>query len=608
MTRQSASMERGILGGEEWMDLPVTAGLEEGTRVPPLRGHTKTVGRVLLALAAFVAFVLVVAPRVFDLTADPADYWPFGTAWGDEGPWNYPSAYASLTGRWPDLPPPFHATVPVYAALQRVVFHWTGPGLIPARLLSVVCGVLTAALIAGMFRPYGVGWAVAAAALYGSDFWAISVNRLATPESLCVLLLTSAGCLLCLPEAPGSFHRVAACALALLSALSKPPAAFGLAVVLLFVAAQWPGASGGESLPRSRWVRRGVVLLVIGAFLLSARMLAIWAGEGVMVQLRRATSDAGGPVPFALDRLATLFRVPLYYPFAVHHSVPILGASFLIPVGLRELAGLRRRLALFAILWLSVWWVVVPFTNFRNFRYAFLTVPVTVLGVLGFQHWAEASMAGGRLRRRGALAVFAAWFLALWSLWLSDLTGLRARVWYPLLLLAALTLAAASGRLGRPRASRGVGGRVVGLLVSAVLAQAAVFTFWAGGRTHLIVTAQRAVADLPLGSRVLCGQEAPSLLLASPLNGRPLYYHWNPSCRYNGHRADLVLVPRALECARAAYYPFFAVNHERLLELPELGRVRVWQWDGPRKLVCELSLSVLGEFWNADEAGGKASR
>lgn len=553
------------------------------------RASSKVARRVTPWLAALV---LVVSPRLFDLTADPADYWPFGTAWGDEGPWNYPSAYASLAGRWPDLRPAFQAMVPVYAALQRAVFRWQGVGLVSARFLSVVCGLLTILLIARMFMPLGVRWAAVAAALYGTGFWTIAVDRLATPESLCVLLLLCASYLLCVPQDPGLGHWTAAGILSLIAALSKPPAVFGIVTIALFATV---GGISKRRLRLDRWSLIAGVSLAASALSLYWRPLHSWFVEGVVAQISRVTLDEGGAIAFANSRLARVILIPLFYPFVVYHSVPILGATVLLLSSRAhdESTSLRNRLASFFVCWLAAWWVVSPFTNFRPFRYAFLPVPVTFLGVLGLQQLGTPLVVGGRVRRV-TFAVFVAWFLAMWSMWLSDVSGLRARVWYPLLLIATIIIAAVLWRGGHfTVATPSARSYTAWVVAGAVLAQASVFVSWAAGRTHLVITAQRTVANLSLGSKLVCGQEAPSLLFTSPLNGRPLYYHWNPGCIVEGHLADLILVPRAADCARAAQYPFFVDNYDKLLGLPELGRVWVPQWEGPRKLVCELSLSAL---------------
>jgi len=143
--------------------------------------------------------------------------------------------------------------------------------------------------------------------------------------------------------------------------------------------------------------------------------------------------------------------------------------------------------------------------------------------------------------------------------------------------------------------------RIAWLLAAGVATQTGVFAAWAAGRTHLIATAQDRLAALPLGAQTVCGQEAPSLLLASPLNGRPLYYLWSPGCVDRGRPADFVLVPRSLACARAAGHPFFVEHHAELVRLPVVSRVWLPQWDGPEALTCEVSLSVLGR-----DLGGEA--
>lgn len=550
-----------------------------------------------------VALGLGILLRVFDLRADPAGYWPFGTAWGDEGPWNHDAAYAALTGRWPDLPPFFHTMVPVYAALQRAFFAWHGSGLVAARLLSVASGILTLVVVARIFIGWGAWWAAGAVALYGTAFWPVAVDRLATPEALCVLFLAAAGALLCLPERRRAGHWLAAAVLVLLAALSKPPAVFGAAALALFALAQ--GREEPPAVPRRPWLSWVVLAALVTAVaaLGAAPAARRWFHSGVALQLHRQLELAGGARAFLVSRVGTALRIPFFYPFVVHHSLAIVGAAGLLAYrGLDDArARLRRRLVAFSLCWLLAWWVTSPFTAFRPFRYAFLPLPVSVLGVLGYERWMR-SAEPARPGRRAAAALLGVWVLALWSAWLSDQTGLRARLGFPLLLGAGVLVVGLAARQGAPALLAPPGHRrIAWLLAAGVATQTGVFAAWAAGRTHLIATAQDRLAALPLGAQTVCGQEAPSLLLASPLNGRPLYYLWSPGCVDRGRPADFVLVPRSLACARAVGHPFFVEHHAELVRLPVVSRVWLPQWDGPEALTCEVSLSVLGR-----DLGGEA--
>ena len=151
-----------------------------------------------LAAMAGLAF-LVVAPRTFDMGADPADYSIYGTSWQDEGFWNYPAAWAAVAGRWPDFPPPMHQVVPLYSLVQRCVFAAMGPGLLAARNLSIVGGIFTCLAIWVAFRPLGPRWQGCATLVYGTSFWCVAVDRLAAPEAISICFLAWATLVLAEP-------------------------------------------------------------------------------------------------------------------------------------------------------------------------------------------------------------------------------------------------------------------------------------------------------------------------------------------------------------------------------------------------------------------------
>jgi 4-amino-4-deoxy-L-arabinose transferase-like glycosyltransferase len=545
-------------------------------------------------LAALAVALIVLLPRSFDLTSDPAEYWPFGTAWGDEGAWNHPAEYAAATGHWPQQPYQVQYLVPLYAWSQRGVSTVLGSGLPQARLLSLLCGVLTAGVVACMIRPLGRNWALFAAALYGSNFWAIAVDRTATPEPLCNLLLGLAMWRACKPGASLRTRFGASLVLASLAIAAKPPAMFGILTVVVF--AFWSRSDLRRSYARALLVALGLLTVVVAALYVTTVGREALAMLYDQVRLVLHTYNLTTQKSMDLGRMLGLgwIEALIFYLFVVYLSGPICGAVLLLllpPSTSRDLEH-ASRLARFATLWLVAWWLLVPLSGFRGFRVAFLLVPLVVLGTLGFARLHGWLLGQSRqLRwRRGVPAML--WLAAMWSAWLADQTGWRARFW--LFVLVAMLAVLWQFQIRRPSPGSNhprISERRVAVLMSVLmLAQLAIFAAWVPLRTHLVVDAQRTLNQIELGDALVCGAQAPALMLAAPLNGRPLYSPYGPDCRLGGRLSDYVLLPRGQECLAAHPQPFMVDNSVWLSGLPELARVRLHQWNGSHLVVCDFSL------------------
>ena len=302
--------------------------------------------------------------------------------------------------------------------------------------------------------------------------------------------------------------------------------------------------------------------------------------------MRPATVEGEGPIR---TYFRVLHREIVGYQFAVHHTIPLVG--IILGLAASDTSMFCRRLWRLSGLWVLFWWLMIPLTAFRPFRYAYLAPPVVILGVLGFHRWAVAAQA---LRMNAAAIAASVWLMAMWSMWLSDRTGVPARLWLPAIGAACLggLILAHRRRLIVPAFARAP--LIIGL--AAVTVQVMPYTRWQQRRTHFVVDAEHRLEAVSLAGYV-CGLEAPNLLLARPANGPALSsnYVWNPDCRIDGGRlARYVVVPDAEECT-AYESPFVRENHAALARLPSLVTVQLPPWRGTGSRSCRYSVVALPE-------------
>lgn len=376
--------------------------------------------------------------------------------------------------------------------------------------------------------------------------------------------------------------------LAALAVGAKPPALFGMLVVVAFCLWSRPD--------RAQKRRMRAVAFAAGAAgaVLCVVVLAWWP-ELPTALVRQVRADlviyglrgrAGGPAQVIRDWLQGWVHAALFYPAATYLSGPIL-----LAVGLaRRLPDPKGRdhpelrVGVYCAFWLLGWWLLVPLTVFRDARVAFVTVPVCVLGVLGLKRLLDSSQ-GLPSPRRLIPALAALWLAGMWASSAADATGMRARWWLPLtavlVSLGAMLVVrvAGAGRRG-----------AIALVLAVVLGQAAAFAFELTRRTRLIARAQQVVAGQELRGAAVCGSHAPALLLARPTNARPLYTLYAPDCKLDGHLSEWVLLPRGAWCQQAYPQAFMVRNAEWLSRLPEAARVAVPQWQGRELRLCDLSL------------------
>ena len=189
---------------------------------PGAKSEPKPADQVWFWLAGLAAVALGLTLRILDLAADPPGHWPYGMAWGDEGAWNFPAAFAALKGEWPHQPHLVQLQAPVYAYAQKWLLSVVGGGAWQMRLLSVGSGVATSVVIGRLLWPLSPRAALIGVILYATNFWTITVDRTAQPEALCTLLL-ALGVLLLARPALNAWRCLASGSCFVLAAAAKPP-------------------------------------------------------------------------------------------------------------------------------------------------------------------------------------------------------------------------------------------------------------------------------------------------------------------------------------------------------------------------------------------------
>ena len=204
--------------------------------------------------------LILVAVRVVALGADPPPWLSWsGGLYTDEGFYTLDARHAALWGTW--ARGDFHDRLlsPPLSALQQGVFYAFGAGLVQARSISVVFGLLTL----GVF-----GWGMRAAGGPRAALWTVGLLGLAPPFVLynrLALQETPAAFWLCLAfalwarggRAPSGTAMTLAGAAAGLALTIK-----GLAIIAL-PALLWGGVQKGR-IGRSVWVGLALVLAAYG--------------------------------------------------------------------------------------------------------------------------------------------------------------------------------------------------------------------------------------------------------------------------------------------------------------------------------------------------------
>ena len=143
---------------------------------------------VLLALVALGALL-----RTVWLRADSPWFPTVGIIWHDEGAWVHNARNKALFGAWrEDEWNPMYVA-PVFTLAEYGSFDTFGVGTWQARLVSVVAGTISIALLAlGVRRLAGASAGVIAAALLATDYVYVMYDRAAIMEALMVAFIVAA--------------------------------------------------------------------------------------------------------------------------------------------------------------------------------------------------------------------------------------------------------------------------------------------------------------------------------------------------------------------------------------------------------------------------------
>lgn len=499
------------------------------------------------------ALVLVAAVvlRLAVVAADAPDYPRYGAAWGDEGPWAWPAAYRSVTGEWPAAAETVVRGAPAYEWTLAWFLQGIGPGLVQARLLSLLAGVGTVLLLIQMGRAHISSRAgFLAACLYVPSFWPILYERHAAPESLAVFLATASAALALSPRP--LLRQAVAPATAVLAFAAKATLVF-LPVLILW-APRWTRRRDPPA-PRPTRRHRILALLVVGAAALVFLLQLVSTASFVST----ASPSVSSPWPWLTSLAWRVLTAPLHADFFLSMPVVLVGLILLAVRGAPESPGARACAVLFTG-WVAAWWAIIPLYDLKGSRYYLLTVPLVMLATLGWSGGARRPRpsthpsGGSRVRWpgwavAGALSLWVALLLAIEG---SIVAGVRARGSLPV--LAPVALAVAALFLTRPtlrdRVTSLLGtGRVVSWVAVGVLATHVPWWWhWRSHATTEALGAVRTVAEAPTLEGGLCGGEAPLLLLGQPGRGQALYPVYQPDCVLEGRRADLVVVAVTPEC------------------------------------------------------------
>ncbi len=421
---------------------------------------------------------------------------------------------------------------PVLHYLQVGVFRLFGSGVVPLRMISVVCSLLALLLLWAALRPiFGRGVALAAICVLGFDHMALLQHRLGlmdTPASLPVVLAlwTFSKAL----QADGAALRrwlwlvggalgFAFVVRSLCAYLAPVPL-----IALWFWSRPSAGSEGGVGSDRLPW--RHVLLPFAGVLALYGVLW--WLPHRAELATMNRYYLFHQILPGSLAHLwwnvyhAVLGDFRGVAPYLFRHSPAVftLALAWLagLVLGVRPFGEDRRQVALAAYLvaWLLCGWALLAVIGYSPSRYYVTTYPaLAALAALGLRSlpaiWGRVWRGDARARAvRGALA----WFLAYHAVEsLVHRGGVVPHMatmvlLYGLPTVVAAALAALPGGLTVSRAGRAV---AVALAVAWVGVNAAWLTHWA---THIrstqIEMSRWLAATLPEGS-VLIGDVAPGV-------------------------------------------------------------------------------------------------
>lgn len=240
--------------------------------------------RVPVAAWLMLAFATGVLLRTVFLTADPPWQTPVGITWHDEGPWVHNARNRVLFGAWSlDAWNPVYLT-PVFTGLEYVSFALLGVGTWQARMVPVVMGLVSVALLsAGVWRLAGRRAAVAAAVLISTNYIYVMWNRAALMEGTMTAFIVASWCAYALSPRTPTLGLLAGLG-ALLAFFTKAAAAFFVAALafdaLLTIALDWRDRRRGEprrpdELHAAWWTLGG--LAIFGALAAAIFVVPFWA-------------------------------------------------------------------------------------------------------------------------------------------------------------------------------------------------------------------------------------------------------------------------------------------------------------------------------------------
>ncbi len=471
-------------------------------------GGRRSAARAALVIGAAVALAAVL--RAAFLAADPPYLSGVGITWHDEGGWAHNARNYALTGTWIlDRWNPIFVS-PVVTLLEALVFKALGVGLVQARLVSVVFGVLAVGALAWGLLTVSRRAAAAGACLLAVNFVFVMYTRVALLESPMIGLLVVSWAAYAV-AGRRAWLAFASGLVAVLAFFAKASAVFflvalGLEALLMIAAARWPRTAG---LVDDHAARRGwFVLAGLAAGTLAGVIAFIlpnwseWSFYNLYVYgSRRAITG--------LDAIAVRASwLPIIHDFSTRTLG--LGAVALAGVWSVVLDPLRRRPAeRLLVLWLVLGCAELVFHDVGNERRLVFLLPA-MAGVAAC--WLEgATIAAMRFSRRHVLLASPALLYGFYLLWgpltrLPFLTEVRpaARLGGLMAVVSVAAVWAFWPRCARFLA-RGPSTAAPALVLLGVLVtgEAIQYAQWASARSYRNIEASRAVGRLlPAGTRV----------------------------------------------------------------------------------------------------------
>jgi len=444
----------------------------------------------------------MIGVRLIALGADPPRWLSWSGGLGtDEGFYTLDARHLTLFGTW--ARGDFHDRLlsPLLSVMQQGMFELFGPGLVQARALCVLLGLLTIAMLwLGLRASFGVGAANAGALLLGFAPPFVLYNRLA------------------LQETPAAFWLTLSFALWAIGSQTRTRG-------LLF----WAGAAAGLA-----FLCKGLAVVFFPALLWAAfrsgrRGWALAGGLGVVLLGYAALWFA--PHHAELSRMGAYYKEHQFVPHSLHSIWLNIRRA-----GVGDRAGVLRGMAPYLLLfvpvpcllaasrlrafaaksvgeqflwaWLAGGALFCCVSSYAPDRYYVLFLP-PVCGLAGIAFAALGPMPG-RLSALAACAVSVAWLGAAWQgrTWtarnnahsLARLLPARSVVigdMAPAVCLGT-TLDAAPVQFGLSNDRRPV--ETLGADYLAIT-RAPVYTRWWQARYPLIVRPERRLASLSVGTR-----------------------------------------------------------------------------------------------------------